>query len=53
MDVAEGGGELDDVVPDHGLRQQPRGVQGICLLPEQIVLSLRVGAGSVSVERIQ
>ena len=52
VDIAECGGELDDVVPDHGLRQEPRGVQGIGLLPKQIVLCLGVGPGSVSVERI-
>ena len=33
MDVSEGGGELDDVVPDHGLWEESGGVEGVSLLP--------------------
>ena len=52
MDVAEGGGELDDVVPDDGLWQEPGGGQCVGLLPQQIVLGLGIGSGAFTVEWI-
>ena len=44
---------LDDVVPDDGLGQESTGRgQGICLLPQQIVLCLGVRSGAFTIEWI-
>ena len=52
VDVPESRGELDDVVPDHGLGEESRGVESVGLLPQKIVLGLGVRPCSLSVEGI-
>ena len=52
VDVPESRGELDDVVPDHGLGKESRGVESVGLLPQKVVLGLGVRPGSLSVKGI-